>query len=142
MSVCEWLEQVKKLDELIVGKQAEIDRLNELATNMTSKPLDGMPFNNTGLVSDPVGNGATNLAMLAAEKQRLLEKYVAHKEMVISTLERLPAKEYGVLHRHYIRYMTLEDIAEDMGYCRQQIWRIKKKALEMLEDVIECYMTM
>mgnify|MGYP003310467071 FL=1 len=57
---------------------------------------------------------------------------------MIATLEKLPAKEYGVLHREYIRYMTQEEIADDMHYSTVQIWRIKQNALELLKDVMKC----
>lgn len=138
MNVVYWLEQVGKLDELINAKNAEYDRIMALATSITAKAPDGIPHSNNGTVSDPVGNSAVKLARLSEEINALIDKYVDYKQEVVSALEKLPEKEYGVLHRYYIRYMTFEKIAEDMGFCRQQIWRIKKKALKNLEDVIEC----
>ena len=136
MGVCEWLEQVRKLDELIDAKLAERDKLWAMATSVTVDS-DGMPHAK-GNVSDPVGNAAVKLRMLAEEIDRLIDVYVEHKEQVIRALEKLPHNEYGVMHRHYIRYMTWEDVAEDMGYSTVQIWRLKKNALKILQDVIEC----
>lgn len=138
MDVQVWLEQVAKLDQLINGKLAERDQAWSMATNMASKNTDGMPHAK-GTISDPVGNGAVRLQMLGNEIDRLIDTYIDHKQEVINTLEKLSDKEYGVLHRHYIKYMTMEDIAEDMGYCTRQILRIKKKALKNLENVIECH---
>lgn len=133
-----YLNQVKMLDQLIDAKLAERVRLNEIATNISPKLPDGMPHSNTGMVSKTMENAIINLVMLEQEIDKLIDKYVNYKQEVISNLEKLSPIEYGVLHRYYIRYMTLEQIAEDMGYCRQQIWRLKKKGLENLEDVIEC----
>ncbi len=138
MDVEYWLEQVKKLDQLIDAKIAERDRIMALATNVSAKEPDGMPYTNTGTVSDKVGNCATKLVMISKKIDSLIDKYVDHKKEVIKVIEQLPDKEYGVLHRYYIRYMTLEQIAEDMGYCERQISRIKKKALKNLENVIVC----
>lgn len=135
--VITWLESVKKLDELIEAKSAERDRLWAIATNMTANS-DGMPHAK-GTVSDPVGNGAVKLQMLAEEINRMIDTYIDRKKQITDALEKLPPNEYGVLHRYYIKYMTLEQIADDMGYCRQQIWRFKKKGLKKLEDVIESY---
>lgn len=135
--VCAWLENVKKLDELIEAKLAERAQAWAMATDITSKDSDGMPFAK-GNISDQVGNGAVKLRMLEQEIDALVDKYVDYKKEVISALEKLPATEYGVLHRHYVRYMTLEQIGSDMGYCRSQVWRIKKKALKKLEDAVEC----
>ena len=137
-NVCAWLESVKMLDELIAAKIAERDRLWAMATNMTANS-DGMPHAK-GNVSDPVGNGAVKLQTIAKEIDSLIDTYIDRKQEIIKALEQLPPNEYGVLHRYYIRYMTLEQIAEDMGYCRQQIWRIKKNGLQIFENVLECYM--
>ena len=139
MDVQQWLEQVKKLDELINAKLAERQRLIEIATDISPREMDGMPHSNTGLVSQKMQNAVINLVMLANEINRLVDRYVDYKAQVVKSLEKLPDKEYAVLHRYYIRYMTLEQIAEDMGYSVRQIMRIKKKSLQNLEDVLECH---
>lgn len=139
MNAEQYLDQVKKLDQLIDAKLAERDRLNEIATNISPKMPDGMPHSNTGVVSKTMENAIISLVMLEDEINKLIDRYVDYKQQVVSALEKLSEKEYGVLHRYYIRYMSWEQVAEDMGYCRQQIWRIKKNALKNLEDVIECY---
>ena len=140
MKAEEWLNQVKKMDQLINAKLAERDRLNELATDISAKPFDGMPHSNTGMVSQKMQNAVINLVMLAQEVDELIDQYIDYKQQVVSILEQLPTKEYGVLHRYYIRYMTIEQIAEDMGYCVRQVLRIKKKSLKNLEKVIVCHL--
>lgn len=123
----EWLEQVAKLDQLIIGKFAERDRLMSLATNVTAKPPDGMPYSNTGMVSRKVENAAVELTMLSEDIDALIYKFNNLKKEVTETIEKLPCDEYAVLHRRYIRYMTWDEIAIDMGYSTMQIWRIQKK---------------
>ena len=138
MDVCEWLENVKKLDRLIEAKTAERERLIEIATDISAKAPDGMPYSNTGTVSQKMQNAVVDLVMLEQELKNVIASYIQCKSEIISTLEKLPAKEYGVLHRYYIRYMTYEEIAEDMGISTVQVWRIKKKGEKTLSDVIEC----
>lgn len=138
MDIEKWLEGVRKLDELINAKLAERDRLNELATDISAKPFDGMPHSNTGMVSQKMQNAVVNLVILSSKIDKLIDLYIDYKQEVIDAIEKLPANEYGVLHRYYIRYMTQEQIAVDMCYCTSQIWRIKKKALKNLEDAVEC----
>lgn len=133
--VIEWLEQVKKLDELIDAKLAERKQLMDLATKITPE-MTGMPFG--GGVTDKVGNIAVKLADLARETDAAVDRYLDHKSAVLAVLERLPANEYGVLHREYVRYMSQEDIAQDMGYSTVQVWRIKQAALNLLKDVMKC----
>lgn len=134
--VQDWLEQVKRLDELITAKLAERSQLMDMATRMTPEMSD-MPHG-TG-VSDRVGDVVVKLVSLAKETDELVDKYVDKKAAVVAALEKLPPMEYAVLHRHYIRYMTLGEIAEDMDYCYMQIWRYKEKGLKSLQDVIASY---
>ena len=137
-NVEKWLNQVRKMDELIDAKIAERGRLNEIATNISARPLDGMPYNNTGTVSQTMQNAVASIIDLEKEIDRLIDKYVDYKAQVVKALEQLPTVQYGVMHRHYIRYMTWEQVAEDMNYSTVQVWRIRKKALKNLEDVIVC----
>lgn len=140
MDVQEWLERVKKLDELINAKLAERQRLIDIATDISPKMPNGIPPSNTGTVSQKMQNAVDSLVDLEVEINKLIDQYVDYKHGVIKVLEKLPHNEYGVLHRYYIRGMTLEQVAEDMGYCTRQVMRIKKKALKNLEDVIVCHL--
>lgn len=135
-AVISWLEKVRKLDELIDAKCAERDQLWALATKITPVVSD-MPHG--GGVTDKVGNVAVKLAQLAEETNDLVDRYADYKQMVISELEKLPRKQYGVMHRYYIRYMTWEEVAEDMGVSSMTVWRWWQDGLKNLADVVECY---
>lgn len=106
-----------------------------MATSMTATN-DGMPHGTD--VSRKVENSAIKLAELSKDIDQQIDKYVDHKNKICRLLERLPAKEYGVLHRHYVLNQPWKQVAEEMGYSEVQIWRIRKKAVENLKDVIEC----
>ncbi len=136
MNVVEWLERIELYDDLIKSKQLEYDEALELAANTTSKAPDGMPFSNSGQVSDKVGNGAVDLATLAQEKLILIDKYTKAKEEAIGILEQLPANEYKVLYRKYILYMTWENVARDINYSYSQVRRIKLMAYEHLAELL------
>ena len=130
MSVIAWLERFAKLDELIEAKKAEMDRVRELACNTVGK-YDGMPH--APGISDKVGSLAVKLITLDAE----LKKYSDQKDAMLDVLQMLPAAEYGVLHREYVRYMTQEQIGADMNYSTVQVWRIKKNALKLLATILK-----
>lgn len=129
------LEKVKILDERINAKIAERDRLYAIATNVSPKPFDDMPRGGSGMVNNAMESAVVNLIALAEEINKVIDQYVDHKNKVIEALEKLPEKEYGVLYRYYIRYMSWDDIAIDMNYSRMQIWRFWKKGLKFLKDV-------
>lgn len=148
MDVCEWLENYKKVNELIHGKKAEKkqlleerQRLIDIATDISAKMPDGMPHSNTGTVSQKMQNAVISKIIVDEEIENVDNAIIVllnFKKKVITAIEKLPEKEYGVLHRYYIRNMTYEEIAEDMGISTVHVWRIKKKGEKTLSDVIEC----
>lgn len=125
-----WLDQLKMIDELMNAKDAERSRVMAIATKCTAN-IDGMPRGSGGR-SDKVGDGAVRLASLSEEKEALQLR----KDKMLETLERLPASQFGVLHREYVRYMTQWEIACDMNYSTVSVWRIKKKALRTLGKIL------
>ena len=132
-----YLEQVRGLDEKIKAKIAEREQLIALATDVSSKPNDGMPFSNTGTVSQRMQDAVIKLIMLEQELNKIIDHYVDIKQEVIANLEKLPPDEYGVLHRYYIRYMTWEKVAEDLGCSSVHVWRIKIKGLNILKRLLQ-----
>lgn len=148
MDVSEWLNNFAKINELIGGKNAEKKQLKEsrdffkaMALDISPKLSDGMPFNNNGTVSKKVEKGVVNMVSLdegIEDIEAAINQYMRERNEIILAIEKLPRNEYGVIHRHYIRGMTIEAIAEDMGYSTVQIWRIKKKGLKNLKNVIDC----
>ena len=136
MNAESWLNQVRKLDRLIDAKLSERTQLLAMATDISPKPMDGMPFSNTGTVPQQMENAVIRLIELAKEIDILVDKYIAKKQEIIAVLEKLPEKEYSVLHKHYICNKTWEQVAEDMGYSTMQIWRIKKSGLKNLEKFL------
>ena len=148
MDVCEWLDNYKKADELITGKRAEKrqllekrQRLIDIATDTSARLPDGMPYSNTGTVSQRMQNAVISKIIVDGEIKNIetaVIELLDYKKAVVTAIEKLPAKQYGVLHRYYIRGMTYEEIAEDLGISTVQVWRIKKKGEKTLTDVIEC----
>lgn len=127
--VAEWFfEQIRKIDELIVGKKADRELLMDMATKITAG-MDGMPHGTD--VADKVGNIASKMAALSSEIDALEER----REKFMAVLESLPPDEYGALHRHYIRGMTWEEVAEDMNVSIATAYRYRKSGLDMLEQM-------
>jgi RNA polymerase sigma factor (sigma-70 family) len=123
----EWLfNQIYKIDELIVAKKAEREMLMDAATKITAG-MDGMPHGTD--VADKVGNISAKIADLTGEIDRLHER----RDELMAVLESLPPDEYGALHRHYIRGMTWEEVAEDMNVSVATAYRYRKSGLAMLE---------
>ena len=132
--VYDYLDQVRELDRRIETKIWERRQIMDMATRL-SAPMDGMP-KGKGTPSDLVGDCAVRLAMLAKELDEAIDRYVDTKQEVVSNLERLEPEECDVLHRHYILYQTWEQVAETMSYSYTSVWRIKKRAIRHLGEIL------
>ena len=130
-AVIEWLEQIKKLDALIEAKEFDIADVMAKATKITAS-LDGMPH--SGGKSDKVGDNAVKLAELHTEELSALKQ---QRQYIIDIIKMLPADECKVIHREFVRGMTQEQIAFDINYSTVQVWRIKKRALKRLGDMLQ-----
>lgn len=128
-----WLEWVRTLDMMINAKLEERSQVMDLATKITAD-VTGMPRGNG--VSDKVGSAAGRLVDLTKEIDDLVDSYVDQKKLVNEILEKLPVTEQAVLRKYYVEGMTIEEVGEDMGYCSVHISRIKKRAMDMLLNVI------
>lgn len=125
----EWLfEEIAKIDELLIGKKAEWEEKMDMATKITAG-MDDMPHGSD--VTDKVANIGVELAEISSEMDALNKR----RKKLIKMLESLPADQYGALHRHYIRGMTWEQVAEDMNLSESTVKRRGKEGLEMLEQM-------
>lgn len=131
-----WLLQIRRLDVMIGAKLAEKRRLREMASDVTGKPYDGMPYTNTGQVSDKVAAAVIKIVECEEEIDRLVQMYAGQKNEILAVMEILPEREYRVIHSYYILGNTWEQVAEEVGYCETQVWRLKKSALRRLADAL------
>lgn len=128
MTAERFFEQIRKLDEMIIAKKADWGALLDMGTKITAG-MDGMPHGTE--VADKVGNISAKMADLSKE----IGVLEARRDMLLKILESLPPDEYGALHRHYIRGMTWEEVAEDMNVSIATAYRYRKSGLDMLEQV-------
>ena len=120
--------RLRKIDEMITAKKAERGMLMDMAMKITAG-MDGMPHG-TG-VADKVGNISAKIADLANEIGALEDE----RDKLLNALESLPPDEYGALHRHYIRGMPWEEVAEDMGVSVATAYRYRRSGLDLLEKM-------
>lgn len=68
-----------------------------------------------------------------------IDNLIEHKRSIKQTIAKLDNdKERLILYKKYINFQTFESIAEDLKLDPRQIYRIHKKSLEKLQNVIEC----
>lgn len=148
MDIFDLLNNFDKIQELIGGKKEERkqlleerERLIAMATDISARLSDGMPFTDTGVVSRKVENAVIAKVIVDNSIEDIeyeMAHYIKLKKTVIKALEQLPAKQYAVCHRFFVRRMTYEQIAEDLNCSTVTVWRIKEKAMKYLKENVEC----
>ena len=129
MTVKEYLGQAYRLDQRINSKLEQVASLNELATKCTST-LTGMPRNpnrGTSTMADAVGK----IVDLQAEINRDIDRLVDLKREMVRLIKAVDNTEYQtLLELRYLCFRTWEQIAVDMGYSIQHIYRLREKAYD------------
>lgn len=128
MTAKEYFGQAYRLDQRINSKLEQVTSLNELATMATST-LTGMPRNPnraTSIVADAV----VKIIDLQAEINNDIDTLVDLKREIVGMIKSVSNTEYQtLLELRYLCFKSWEQIAVDMGYSIQHIYRIRDKAL-------------
>ena len=134
MNAKDFLRQIKKLDKLIENKLIEIQRWKDIANNTTAT-MSGERVQSSGnpqKIADAIGRYID----LEREINQDIDKLVDAKKDVIGVIEQLNATEYDVMHKIYVQYLTLEDVAD--AYDRTYSWvtTIHGRALKHIQNIL------
>jgi hypothetical protein len=107
-----YLEQVERLESIIKNKLIEKQQWKEIALGITAN-MDGERVQSSGAKSK-MADAIGKCVDIEAEIDSLIDKLIDTKKEVIQTIERLYSPiEYDVLHKRFIQYKTLQQIADD-----------------------------
>lgn len=136
MTADEFLRQIEKADKIIDNKLYEVQRLRLLAVS-TTVPTDREAVQTSG-VSDKVGNIVAKIVDLEEEINELIDNYIDIQRHCIGVIESLENPlHYTVLHKHYVQYKSFAEIAEEEHYSYDGIMKVKRKALEQVDAILE-----
>lgn len=128
MTVKEYLGQAYRLDQRINSKLEQLESLNGLATKCTTT-LTGMPKNpsrSTSLMADAVAK----IVDLQTEINHDIDLLVDLKCELVKLIKNVDHSEYQtLLELRYLCFKTWEQIAVDMNYSIDNVYRIHRKAL-------------
>lgn len=132
----EFLNQTRLLDTRIDTKLEERERLNALATKITSS-LRPDPVSGSG-VSDKVGSCVAKIADLDAEICQLVAEWLDEKRQILSVLDEInDPVQLRILHLRYCKSMKWEQICDDIGYERSNTNDIHGKALKTVGEILK-----
>ena len=132
----DFLRQVRKLDLQITNKLIEQQQWRDIALGITAN-MDGERVQSSGGKSK-MADAVNKCVDIEAEVDGLIDKLIDTKKEVIQTIEQLDSPtEYDVLHRRYIQFQGLQDIADH--YRKDYGWATTThgRALKSLQEILD-----
>ena len=136
MKAQDFLRQVRKLDLQIQNKLIEKQQWRDVALGITAN-MDGERVQSSGAKSK-MADAINKCIDVEAEIDCLVDKLIEVKKEVIQTIERLDSPtEYDVLHRRYIQFLSLQEIADH--YRKDYGWATTThgRALKSLQVILD-----
>lgn len=131
MTVKEYLGQAYRLDQRINSKLEQVASLNDLANKVTTT-LTGMP-KNPNRATSTMADAVAKIIDLQAEINRDIDCLVDLKREIVAVIKTVDNPEYQtLLEKRYLCFETWEQIAVDMDYSIQHIYRLRDKALSKI----------
>ena len=137
MKAKEYLSQAYRLDQRIDAKIEQVMSLRNLAAKATST------------LSDIASSGTRNIHRMEDIIMRIfdleneinadIDALVALKREIVSTIKSVPNLEYQILlELRYLCFKPWEQIAVEMGYGIDNVFRLHQKALKDMEVGEKC----
>lgn len=131
MKARDYLGQAFRLDQRINSKIEQVRSLNDLATKCTST-ITGMPGNpNRG--KDSIGDIIAKIVDLQEEINRDIDALVDLKAEIYSVVQSIENVECRtLLELRYLSFMRWEEIAVQLNYGMENVYRLHRKALNLV----------
>lgn len=129
MTAKEYLSQAYRLDQRIDSKIEQVASLNDLATKCTST-ITGMPHAKNGTTST-MADTVCKIIALQDEINSDIDRLVDLKREIVGVIKAVENTEYQtLLEKRYLCFLHWEEIAVDMRYSIENIYKLHKKALK------------
>lgn len=135
MKAKEYLQRIRKVDTIIQNKLIEKERWFALATSTTTSS-SGERVQASGSqqkMADSV------LRYIEVERQidECIDLLIDAKQDVVSTIETLPTIEYDLLHKVYIQFRSLGEVAAAQGKTYSWATTVHGRALKHVQDILD-----
>lgn len=135
MKAKEYLLQVSKLDKLIQNKLIEKEQWMTMAMSTTASS-DGDRVQSSGS-QQKMADAVCKYVEIEQQIDKCIDALVDTKQGVIETIERLPAIEYDILHKVYIQYKSLDDVASIYDKTYSWVTTVHGRALKHVQHVLD-----
>ena len=147
MTAKSYLEEIKRIDTLIQNKRKEIAYWREVmygrATNTTPQ-MSGDRVQSSGSKQKMADTVDSYIDRVRKIEHRIDELF-AQMDSIIAMIERLPEDKSDILHKVYVQYMSLKEVAAIRGESYSWVATNHGYALKMIDDMlskkVECKAT-
>lgn len=136
MNAKEYLQSIKKADQMVAAMLRERDQLGDMRYRITQalKPVMVSGGGAHGGFTD----ASDKMVDLEAEISKKISQYIDLKREAGALLRKLDnPQHYRVLHQHYVMFETFEQVAVDMGYTYRNICYLHGRALQAFQRVLD-----
>ena len=132
MTAKEYLSQIRKYDNMINSKLADIYRLKTMACSMSIEPNDDRV--QSSISGDRLSNTVAKIVDMENEVDVLVDTLVQKRNDIISKIDSMENDDYReVLTHRFVLCKSFDSIYEDIHMSRRNMFRVYDKALKEFE---------
>lgn len=136
MEAKQFLREVERIDLRIKNKLIEQRQWRDIALGITAN-MGGERVQASGSQSK-MSDAVIKCVDCEQEIERLIDELIDIKKRVIEAIEKVESPvEYDVLHRKYIQFQTLQEIADHYGYDYGWATTNHGRALKSLQAILD-----
>ena len=135
MNARDFLKQPKKLDKMIENKLIEKEQWESIATGTTAQ-MGGERVQSAGS-QQKMADAIARFIDIEKEIDECIDQLIDTKNDVITVIEQLNASEYDLLHKVYVQFFTLQEVAD--LYEKSISWAktIHKRGLKNVQRILD-----
>jgi hypothetical protein len=131
----EYLQKIRLYDSRINNSLEELSDLEDMVLRITPVLKDDVVSSSGS--QDKLGDTVAKICDLKAQINRDIDTYVDLKREAVDKLKKVEKTEYyDILHKRYVEFQSLEQIAVSMNYTYRWIRRLHGRALQAFEKVM------
>ena len=129
-----FLNQIKKLDKLIENKLAEKEQWKLIASGTTIQLRERVQSSGS---QQKMADAVVKYIDIESEINACIDSLISKKKDVISVIEQLDVTEYDILHKVYVQYLSLYDVAEIYDKSYSWVTSVHGNALKNVREILD-----
>lgn len=137
MDAQNFLHQLKKLDKMIENKMIEKEKWKAIATNTTAQ-MGSERVQSSGS-QQKMADAVAKFIDIESEIDECIDKLIETKKEVIFVIEQLKVSEYDLMHKVYVQFIPLQEVA--YMYDKSISWAkgIHRKGLKNVQKILDSW---